>query len=320
MSIEHMRDVPFDYDLPRSYESDNGFLLSVGVESTFQFLAAKEWIGSFCAYNATGALNIEATCQQTGIPIAFVSGDEIPSSGATRGMLKREAGQQTTIYIRKDSHPGTSTTTQVYGHELGHIFLEQQEQGFHDRDIANFLRYRQSRGKLQPHNSLEDFCEYFSRQTALPIDRLSSVREVSKELIMTLAEHYDVQYGDVVLQLMEARKLPRKVYVHTKAYANESHVQRLAICIDCVYGVAHDNSNQEPTSIPMFDFTDHDMWYGAGNPHEECAGRDWSTWTTTHRSLNISLGKWSESDEEAWKKDVEAHKQFIEDWAYPTGL
>jgi hypothetical protein len=212
--------------------------------------------------------------------------------GSTKGMLKNELGQHTTIRVSHNMDPIQGTISHTYGHELGHVFLEQHENGFHDRHIADRLRTKKY------DSALEDFCEYFGRQIALPLDRLSSVDEVNMTVIEALAVRYDTPHADVILQLMNGNKLPHKVYVDTQQYNDPGKVTRNVVCMDCVDGNPHDNSAQDISYVPVLDFRKYTMLHGGGSSTEECSsGRSWWETDDNNRNLNISYGTWSDQDD-----------------------
>ncbi len=246
----------------------------------FERLDAREWIDQV-RVEKDGKLDMFATAERLGIPLFInraVNGNELSllADGQTTGMGVHRGKEPIAIYLRPDNPPEKQPL--IFGHEVGHIFLE---------EISKVYIHGQQ------NQDVERFCEYFGREMAVDPTRLSEIGDVDRETILNLMDKYGIDHETLILQLMRAGKLPGRVAIDTtnEVVPNEFYsgkVERGVICADCETGIDH-----EPyvvgDEIQAFDFTDKE-W---GFSFNQCTPHG----VEHHITLNKAYGRWSDADE-----------------------
>jgi Zn-dependent peptidase ImmA (M78 family) len=203
--------------------------------------AAAKYISSV-RVPATGLLNPDMTANAMGVAFA-------------RDMIDHSRDGSTTDIDNDDVMihlaPGLELgDNQTFAHEAGHVFLER---------IAG--AYKHDPDKRSNHD-VEIFCDLFARHMALPVHELRNHRLGSKQAILELMAEYRMELSDVVLQLMEAKKLPKKVIIDSRHSAmSDLHyserIIRQAVCYGCTTKWNNADCDPVDSKTPIFDFTDY---------------------------------------------------------------
>lgn len=214
-----------------SWLPEYGPLMSSDVRELFKNLHASEWILANRVIK-DGVLDFEATAEQLKIPLkheAQFSAIKASISGLTD--INEEPIE---ITIGQMTRPREVSLS--FGHELGHYFLWMSQ--------------------LSDYPNEEEFCEYFGRQMALYSADLSVIDSIDGSLINDLQELYNVEPKTVILQLIDAGKLPNRVVIdtmlgnissHQEYNTNSKNIVRCVICSDCEINNPHD-TNFDPYS------------------------------------------------------------------------
>ncbi len=199
-------------------------------EELFECLDARLWIERYRVEYGDGSVDMFGTIEKVGIPLASpdeeYAFDPIIIKAYTSG-VSVDANEPIRIHI-SPRHMDDEARLSL-GHELGHFFLFQHGYLHDDSDLKPVV---------------EQFCDVFGREFALPVEYLESVDGVDGAVISSLMEIFKVSYETVFMQLMKAEKLPKAVLVDTSfgetpnpAYNNR--LTRIAVCYDCEMGTPH---------------------------------------------------------------------------------
>lgn len=249
-------------------------------ELAFKQLNAQHWIDNF-RVETDGWLDIAATAETVGVSVAYeMPDDNKTSQGCTRGLHKGGEDDSVTVHISPFWAENDQKVT--FGHELGHIFLVTAA-GIEDD---------------QSSDRVEQFCDFFGRQMALPVEKLFNQDTFDADVVADLVEKYGVNHMTVIYQLMLVGKLPRRLVVDSSRgerpnsfYSNK--ISRHVICLGCEIGESHAGVEQID-ALPHLDLTAYD--WSDSIPNVPC-GRGIRSDIDEHIALNKAYGRWTDTDE-----------------------
>lgn len=276
----------FDYD-DESYLDPNEVIT---VQELFNNTKAQEWIDKHRIEN-NGRLDIASTSKSVGIPVTFdepvkFDGSKIEfngSSGMIVGLLEKDVSQ-VPLGIHINPEDGAEKSKLIFGHELGHWFLEKETPMIHP-EVRD--------------STIEQFCEFFGRQIALPLSNLENInRPITVQEIEKLVKDYEIDFETAFFQLILANKLPRIVFVdaNTGFLPNpirSNKVERRCLCLDCEIGGVH-FPVVDIDDIPIFDFSSLEICDQL--PFNGCNYIPVET-NESFKNLNIMYGRWSKVDD-----------------------
>jgi hypothetical protein len=237
------REHPFVFEnfAARRYDIPEYTLDVYGHRAIFEVVGAKEWIEAH-RIPRYGPLDIVATATSLGVPVTFDSNDV--GYGRVRGPRSNPIDSDEPLAIQITPSLRTGEDLVTFGHEIGHIFL----------DLV--LETPQE----SPHQEVEDFCELFGNEMALPRRELVNISKPDEQGILALMDRYGVDLSTVLLQLCETRKLPRKIVIATKVPqdwgANSGEVVEEVFCFDCEQIEYKSCEELAEELLPRLDFSD----------------------------------------------------------------
>lgn len=200
---------------------------------------AQEYIDDVAVYR-DDVLDIHATADGLGIPIAYVEKSHPAGFIGGTGIYRGESPLQISLY--KDLR---SRKTITFGHEIGHYFL--------DEVVGNVVDGFS--------HEVERFCEFFGRAMALPKRALEDVEYVDEQGLLDLKTKHQVELSTTIFQLIQTGKLPRRVAVdssigETKNPEYSDKISRNFVCLHCGETGGDRNCPNVGADGRLFDFTD----------------------------------------------------------------
>jgi hypothetical protein len=230
-----------------------------GIERYFEHSGAQEFIDKWTVYDDDGRLNMDLTSIKIGIPYNF-NMDSFIAQGEIVGLhVSGDTSQPIEIHLDSERQLYQAT----YGHEIGHYFL---------RAIKGFNERGWNRNE-------ENFCDYFGRRMAMPLEQLdeyvSGEKKVDGQAILDLMSRFRMELGDTIWGLMEYGLLPPRVAIdsYNGKYPNEDYSQKVnrgVFCLHCMQVGGDYNCPSVDIPTPLFDFTDR-AW---GAKMQSCLGED----------------------------------------------
>lgn len=260
--------------------------------TAFERTNAQRWIDEFRVCTENGRLDIEATAARVGVTVDH----GMPIMGAHGVLTGLENGEPA---VHLNPIFGEDEYAVTFGHELGHLFI---------LTAAGLL-------VTQREDEVEQFCDIFGYQMALPLADLASIYTIDANLVASMTERYGVRYVTVIHQLMLAGKLPRRITIDSGVGEAKNpfylgKVKRHVICIDCQIGKPH-STKLDLDDTPNFDLTAFE-WAGM-TPIVECGSEIQSGDPDEFRDLNMAYGRWTDADEalmDAERRDYASHQRL----------
>jgi hypothetical protein len=190
-----------------------------GAEFVFDISGAAGWIKQH-RLPADGHLDMVRMAQSLGVPLSF-DYDE-PGYGRTWG-VRGTADQYEPVTVKLSPQHRFGENVVTFGHELGHLVLDR------------VLGVEQPDGRQQ---EVENFCEIFGLEVALPRTALASCDQVNERVILGLMKTYGVGVTTILHQLVRANKAPRKFHVNLGARSSDDttlEALECTFCMDCLY-------------------------------------------------------------------------------------
>ena len=253
---------------------------------TFEFLGAQQWIDEFTVRKESGAVDIEATALKAGVMLVIgmpiVDGKKVYSHGIT--LFNKDSDknlESITVHVNDDD---ASNHTITFGHELGHVFLE----------TAVGL------GAEYHGDGIEDFCEQFGRQIAVPVEMLADISVVDADTIAQLMDRFEAEHSTVIHQLMLAGKLPRQFIIDTSMPETPNplysqKIRRHVFCSDCATGTQHETTPEIGSSF-VLDATKYEWSYKTERIECGSVNQDIGD-AEGFKTLNTTYGRWSMADD-----------------------
>jgi hypothetical protein len=268
--------------------SEHDQIFVTRADHIFEKSHAADWIKTIRA-ETNGILDIEATAHNLGVPLVMTNyyedGEKMLADGCVTGL---DGSGPVTIRIRTDLT--FEETILTFGHEVGHIFLDQEV----DEWMSMWLE----------HNQVEIFCDFFGREMVVDHNDLKDTDFISESTITGLMDRYGADHQTIIFGLMLAGKLPTRVIIDSEIgdvpnpyYSGK--VGRQVICIECELGIPHShNVDKEKTLV--LDFRGYERQ--AITNHNECGG---IPEIEDHITLNKHYGRWTEEDDALTAEEVD---------------
>lgn len=284
---------------PRIYNdqfTDFELALSIRPDHLFESTHAAEWIEEI-RVETNGKLDIKATAAKFGVSLImskeYADGSRMFADCVT-GLTGEEDIASVAIRIRPDLSPEDELL--IFGHEIGHIFLER---------VAGVWKHSWSSGRNQ---DVETFCEFFGREVVVSHDEFKDVNPVNNAAITELMAQYGASHQTIIFGLMLAGKLPTRVVLDSEIgkvpnpyYSGK--VGRSIVCIECELGIPHVNYS-EGDGTPVLDFRGYE-WDGHTIRNECSYSRD----IDAHIALNKHYGRWSAEDDALTEAEIKRHNE-----------
>jgi len=269
----------------------------------FETFNAQQWIDSFAVY-VDGKIDIVATAAKTGVPVNFNFSKFEGNGNAAAGLTGYAEDHSFEIHL-SDYGLWKKEWNTSFGHELGHLF------------IISALNL----GRMTT-NKEEQFCDYFGLQVAVPSSELEVLDDVNEAAIIMLAERLGVDYGAIVLRLMQEGKIPDRLVMDTNYPSNgpnpffSGKVRREVICFKCFTEEPHDTG---VAVLPKFNFTEYEVgesrYSAVDHLLYEPDRRD--SWMI---ALNEEYGRWTENDRAMLERKLQQENEIIQRFARATGM
>ncbi len=207
-----------------------------GHEAVFALTGAAKWIEKH-RVPRKGPLDLEATALLLGVPISFDDDKCGAALGVTFGLPGTNGEDQPLeVAIREDFEQARVT----FGHEVGHIFL----------GLALNMRHQRS-------HPVEDFCDLFGLELAMPLSENIDAVDVNEELLLEYSSKFGVRMSEVIKQFIRKGLLPERLYVDSIIDwgLRAGSMVRNAVCMPCQrdYG----SCKGQPPPERILRFSDH---------------------------------------------------------------
>ena len=224
-----MRDTgPFPFNDMNAFDSED-------LEEAYRKLDAQNWIDSY-RQPWSGPLMARKMCELVGIRLN--EDVQMSGEGSVTNLEEPCAGPVTVNLAKYGEEPMLTL-----GHEVGHIYLRLTRNA-----PDNNYRYRR----------VEEFCELFGVNLALPLNDVSKISIIPSEIV-SLSLTYGLRPSRVLYQLMRLGELPDRVGVRS-LYAPRNVQYRGVVCRCCIerHGTCEDPSPPDK----VIDFREEDCFVG----------------------------------------------------------
>jgi hypothetical protein len=288
-----MSEWPINQELPEyvpiARRGEIGTQFPARPDLLFERLNAREWIDQI-RVEENSVLDMLATAQGLGVPLHIVEFNEFLTDGRTTGIGLERGKLPIAIYVSLDNP--VDHQRMVFGHEVGHLFLEEI--------TGAYIHGAQNQ-------DVERFCDYFGRQMVVDPKLLSGVELIDRETILELMNRYGADYDTLVMQLTKVEGLPSRLAIDTEVdlgATNETYagkVLRSVACLDCELGIEHE-PYKIGDNVPVINFTDKhwDLTFNDCTPHG----------IESHAAINRLYGRWSEEDEALIQRELEREAEM----------